>query len=61
MNVPAHIDSPQQRANWLHFEAGARAALAMVRSFGADQRMVTLALVTLLLNDLDDCDVAGSH
>jgi hypothetical protein len=47
-------DTPEQIAAFARFEAGARAALAMVQSFGADQPMVTAILVRLLVADVKD-------
>jgi hypothetical protein len=49
-------DTPQQRADWARFEAGATAALDLVRSFGPGRRVVTMALVALLLADLERND-----
>jgi hypothetical protein len=49
-------DTPQQRAAWGRFEDGAHAALEMLHGFGAGRRVVTLALIRLLLADLEGSD-----
>jgi hypothetical protein len=50
------VDTLQQVENWSRFEAGARAAIELVRGFGADQPTVTAMLVRLLVADLRDSD-----
>ena len=45
-------DTPEQVERWSRFEAGARAAIELVRGFGADQPTVTAMLVRLLIADL---------
>jgi hypothetical protein len=54
------IDTLMQRENWSTFETGAQAALAMVRSFGADQPIATAMLIKLLVADSRGDD-ARSH
>ncbi len=53
----ASLDSDTQRKNWSRFEAGANAALDLVRSYGPGRHVATLALIGLLLADLGVQDV----
>jgi hypothetical protein len=55
VNINDVRDTPQQRADWARFEAGARRTLDFVHGFD-DSWTATLALVALLLADLDDRD-----
>jgi hypothetical protein len=52
----ALYDTPRQREAWQRFEAGATAALDLVASFGPGRHVATMAIVALLLADLEGND-----